>query len=153
MQTNDICFINDEFNEKQSLDSISNINCSSFCFDDDLLDELLKTNIIQSDNNKCPTSISDKIDYSIMKLENSVKSDSLGLPKPELEHEGLDLSVDFDYDSINQIMNEFFTSVNGTESTTNQATKTNLIDFDINTDVLVKRFDPMIGNGVFDIMI
>lgn len=126
MQTNDICFINDEFNEKQALDN-------SFCFDEELLDELLKTNI-ESDNNKCSTLISDKINYSIIKLENAVKSDS-----NELKQNDLNFSSDLDYESINQIMNEFFS----------QSFEINdCLDF---TSQKTTEFEPIIGNGLLDI--
>lgn len=150
MQTNDICFINDEFNEKQALDN-------SFCFDEQLLDEILKANITESDNNKCLTSISDKISYSILKLENSVKSDSLALPKDLEEHHGIDLSSELDYESINQIMSDFFSNsfdINNSDYYENNFASqktTNLIDFDLNSDVLVQKIDPMISNGLFDL--
>lgn len=126
MQTNDFCFINDEFKEKQALEN-------SFCFDEDLLDELLKTNI-ESDNNKCSTLISDKINYSIMKLENAVKFDT-----DELKQNDLDPIPELDYESINQIMNEFFS----------QSFEMNdCIDF---TSQKTTEFDPIIGNGLLDI--
>lgn len=175
LQANDICFINDELNEKQTaLDTTTTTTTpttSSFYFDEDLLDELLKTNIKESDNNKYPTSINDKIDYSILKLENSFKSDSLLNLNKVYDHNGLDLAGELDYDSINQIMNEFFSKsldlstneceldyINAETNNNSNCTslllnqKNDLVDFDLNTDVLVQKFDPMIGNNsLFDI--
>lgn len=171
LQTNDFCFSNDELNEKQTtIDSTAIVSStSSFFIDEDLLDELLKTNIKESDNNKYPASINDKIDYSILKLENSFKPDSLLSMHKEYDHVGLDLSGELDYDSINEIMDELFSKsfdvstneceldcINNSNNTncSSNATlnqKTNLVDFDLNTDVLVQKFDPMIGNSLFDI--
>lgn len=150
MQTNNACFIDDQTNEKKFLDEF---------FNKDLLYE--------SDNNNNNninlsnvTSIDDKIGFQIYQLENSIKNDY------DLPYQIQDISSnlvdenDLDFDTLNQIMNECIHTlwdekeiedIDGSSSQKSFTDNSFVNDFDIESNVLVQRIDPMISNGLFDI--
>jgi hypothetical protein len=149
LQTNNACFIDDQANEKKFLDEF---------FNKDLLYESDNNN--NNINLSNVTSIDDKIGFQIYQLENSIKNDY------DLPYQIQDISSnlvdenDLDFDTLNQIMNECIHTlwdekeiedIDGSSSQKSFTDNSFVNDFDIESNVLVQRIDPMISNGLFDI--
>jgi hypothetical protein len=149
LQTNNACFIDDQANEKKFLDEF---------FNKDLLYESDNNN--NNINLSNVTSIDDKIGFQIYQLENSIKNDY------DLPYQIQDISSnlvdenDLDFHTLNQIMNECIHNlwdekeiedIDGSSSQKSFTDNSFVNDFDIESNVLVQRIDPMISNGLFDI--
>ena len=146
LQTDDICFFNDEINEKKILDN-------SFGLDESFFEQILKESDSNENTNIAMTSIGDKIDFSIFKLENSVKNVAEQIP---IANE-CSTDEDLDLDMLSQIMSQFvnqFETENSCEIADFKSNYSSQLSEDfcmgISNNVLVQRLDPMInGNGNF----